>query len=100
MLYSGKQDVILQNRCFLEVLLCPQLAITFLSSKLTMISAQELDMTSSFVSKAARIVQRKMEQNPKSERKERKKTQVKEEPETVPDKPNTDPQSNDEVSRL
>lgn len=64
-----------------------------------MISAQELDMTSSFVSKAALIVRRKMEQNPKSERKERKKTQVNEEPETVHDKPNTDVQSEDEVSR-
>lgn len=56
-------------------------------------------MTSSFVSNAARIVRRKMEQNPKSERKERKKTQVNEEPETVLDKPNTDPQSKDEVCR-
>ncbi|XP_035531161.1 tetratricopeptide repeat protein 31-like [Morone saxatilis] len=50
--------------------------------------SEELDMTSTFVSKAALIARRKIEQKPKPERKEKKKTPVKEEPKTVPDKHN------------
>ncbi|XP_036967911.1 tetratricopeptide repeat protein 31-like isoform X2 [Acanthopagrus latus] len=52
--------------------------------------SEELDMTSTFVSKAALIAQRKMEQKPRPERKEKKKTPVKGEPKTVPDEPNED----------
>lgn len=50
--------------------------------------SEELDMTSTFVSKAALIAKRKMEQKPRQERKERKKIPVKEE--RRPDKPNED----------
>lgn len=49
---------------------------------------QELDLTSSFVSKAALIAQRKLDQRPRSERKEKKKLPVKEESTAVPQKPN------------
>ncbi|XP_070711031.1 tetratricopeptide repeat protein 31 [Pempheris klunzingeri] len=48
--------------------------------------SEELDMTSTFVSKAALIARRKLEQKPKPEWKEKKKIPVKEEPKTVPDK--------------
>lgn len=48
---------------------------------------QELDLTSSFVSKAALIVQRKLEQKPRSEKKEKKKTPIKEENKSAPEKP-------------
>ncbi|KAF7646385.1 hypothetical protein LDENG_00188400 [Lucifuga dentata] len=41
--------------------------------------SEELDLTSSFVSKAALIVKRKLEQKPRIERKEKKKIPVKEE---------------------
>ncbi|TNN85204.1 Tetratricopeptide repeat protein 31 [Liparis tanakae] len=53
--------------------------------------SEELDMTSSFVSKAALIAKRKLEQKPVSERRERKKTLVKEDRKPVADKPNEDP---------
>ncbi|KAM8899270.1 uncharacterized protein AB9W97_009788 isoform 3-T3 [Spinachia spinachia] len=49
---------------------------------------EELDMNSMFVSKAALIARRKLEQKP--ETKEKKKTPVKEEPQMVPDKLNKD----------
>ncbi|XP_031706900.1 uncharacterized protein LOC116385516 [Anarrhichthys ocellatus] len=52
--------------------------------------SEELDMTSTFVSKAALIARRKLEQKPKPEMREKKKTPVKE-PKIVPDKPNEDP---------
>ncbi|XP_054457324.1 uncharacterized protein LOC129093349 [Anoplopoma fimbria] len=54
--------------------------------------SEELDMTSTFVSKAALIARRKLEQKPKPERREKKKIPVKEESKTVPDKPNEDPE--------
>ncbi|XP_047241665.1 tetratricopeptide repeat protein 31-like isoform X3 [Girardinichthys multiradiatus] len=47
---------------------------------------EELDMTSIFVSKAALIVQRKLEQKPKSEKKDKKKTPEREKFKSVPDK--------------
>ncbi|KAM9836927.1 uncharacterized protein ACBR49_019343 isoform 2-T2 [Aulostomus maculatus] len=49
------------------------------SDKEDSLSSEELDLTCSFVSKAALRVQRKLEQKPKSERKEQKKTRTKEE---------------------
>ncbi|KAL7375710.1 hypothetical protein ABVT39_022323 [Epinephelus coioides] len=52
--------------------------------------SEELDMTSTFVSKAALIARRKLEQKPRPERKEKKKSPIKEEPKTVSDKPNED----------
>ncbi|XP_073330873.1 uncharacterized protein [Pagrus major] len=52
--------------------------------------SEELDMTSTFVSKAALIARRKLEQKPKPEWREKKKTPVKGEPKTVPDEPNED----------
>lgn len=52
--------------------------------------SEELDMTSTFVSKAALIARRKLEQKPKTEKKEKKKTPVKN-PKSTPDKPNEDP---------
>ncbi|XP_044041057.1 uncharacterized protein LOC122870731 isoform X2 [Siniperca chuatsi] len=54
--------------------------------------SEELDMTSTFVNKAALIARRKLEQKPRPERREKKKTPVKEEPKTVPDKPDEDPE--------
>ena len=54
-------------------------------------------MTSTFVSKAALIARRKLEKKPKPERKEKKKTPVKEAPETVPDKPYEHPQAEKKV---
>nr|XP_046237563.1 tetratricopeptide repeat protein 31-like isoform X2 [Scatophagus argus] len=51
--------------------------------------SEELDMTSTFVSKAALIARRKLEKKPRPE-KEKKKIPVKEEPKTVPDKHNED----------
>ncbi|KAM6894789.1 uncharacterized protein PEZ65_022426 [Lycodopsis pacificus] len=54
-------------------------------------NSEELDMTSTFVSKAALIARRKLEQKPKTEMREKKKTPVKEEPKIVPNKPNEDP---------
>lgn len=56
-------------------------------------------MTSTFVSKAALIARRKLEQKPKSERKE-KKAPVKEPKKPVPDKPNEDPEEGKKVSCL
>ncbi|XP_075968512.1 uncharacterized protein LOC142971748 isoform X2 [Anarhichas minor] len=53
--------------------------------------SEELDMTSTFVSKAAVIARRKLEQKSKPEMREKKKTPVKEEPKIVPDKHNEDP---------
>ncbi|XP_040036825.2 uncharacterized protein LOC120821845 [Gasterosteus aculeatus] len=50
---------------------------------------EELDMNSMFVSKAALIARRKLEQ--KQETKEKKKSPVKEEPKVVPDKLDKDP---------
>ncbi|XP_038157829.1 tetratricopeptide repeat protein 31-like [Cyprinodon tularosa] len=50
------------------------------------VSEEELDLTSSFVSKAALIAQRKLEQRPKSEKKDKRKTPEKEKPKGVPDK--------------
>ena len=61
---------------------------------------KELDMTSTFVSKAALIAKRKLEQKPKPERKEKKKIPVKEEPKTVPDKPNEEPEVEKKVGVL
>lgn len=55
-------------------------------------------MTSSFVSKAALIAKRKLEQKPVSERRERKKTLVKEDRKPLPDKPNEDPDVEKKVS--
>ncbi|KAF1380578.1 hypothetical protein PFLUV_G00165330 [Perca fluviatilis] len=52
--------------------------------------SEELDMTSTFVNKAALIARRKLEQKPRPERREKKKILVKEEPKTVPEKPNKD----------
>ncbi|XP_060922044.1 tetratricopeptide repeat protein 31-like isoform X2 [Limanda limanda] len=52
--------------------------------------SEELDMTSTFVTKAALIAKRKMEQRPKPERKE-KKSPVKEN-KTVPDRTNEEPE--------
>ncbi|XP_018543490.1 uncharacterized protein LOC108890906 isoform X1 [Lates calcarifer] len=52
---------------------------------------EELDMTSTFVTKAALIAKRKSEQKAKSEKKEKKKIPVKEH-KTLPDKPNEDPE--------
>lgn len=54
--------------------------------------SEELDMTSTFVSKAALIARRKLEQKPRPERKEKKNIPVKEQPKTVPDKPKEEPQ--------
>ncbi|XP_071315241.1 stress-induced-phosphoprotein 1-like isoform X2 [Trachinotus anak] len=51
--------------------------------------SEELDMTSTFVTKAALIAKRKLEQKPRSERKD-KKVPVKEHKKTVPDKHNED----------
>ncbi|XP_032366866.1 tetratricopeptide repeat protein 31 isoform X1 [Etheostoma spectabile] len=51
---------------------------------------EELDMTSTFVNKAALIARRKLEQKPRPERREKKKIPVKEEAKTSPDKPNKD----------
>uniref|UniRef100_UPI0037E8B1CF tetratricopeptide repeat protein 31-like isoform X2 n=1 Tax=Semicossyphus pulcher TaxID=241346 RepID=UPI0037E8B1CF len=51
---------------------------------------EELDMSSLFVSKAADIARRKLEQNPKLDKKE-KKSPLKEEPKTSPKKPNEKP---------
>ncbi|XP_034413073.1 uncharacterized protein LOC117747744 isoform X2 [Cyclopterus lumpus] len=53
--------------------------------------SEELDMTSTFVSKAALIARRQLDQKPVSERREKKKTLVKEERKMVPDKPNEAP---------
>ncbi|XP_068444120.1 hsp70-Hsp90 organising protein-like [Clinocottus analis] len=53
--------------------------------------SEELDMTSTFVNKAALIARRQLDQKPVFERRDRKKTPVKEEPKTVPDQPNEDP---------
>ena len=53
-------------------------------------SFKELDMTSTFVTKAALIAKRKMEQRPKPERKE-KKVPVKES-KTVPDRSKEEPE--------
>lgn len=50
-------------------------------------ASEELDMTSTFVRKAALIARRKLQQKPKSERKEKKVPKK-----TVPDKPNEDPE--------
>ncbi|XP_062300859.1 uncharacterized protein LOC134005858 isoform X3 [Scomber scombrus] len=50
--------------------------------------SEELDLTSTFVSKAALIARRKLEQKSRPERKEKKKIAVKEETKTVPGKPN------------
>lgn len=61
--------------------------------------SKELDMTSTFVSKAALIAQRKMEQKPRPERREKKKTPVKGEPKTVPDEPNEDLEAEKKVKR-
>ena len=47
-------------------------------------------MTSTFVSKAALIARRKLEQKSRPERREKKKIQVKEETKKVPEKPNKD----------
>ncbi|XP_070785974.1 tetratricopeptide repeat protein 31-like isoform X2 [Enoplosus armatus] len=52
--------------------------------------SEELDMTSTFVSKAALIARRKLEQKPRPERREKKKIPVKEEPQTVPSKADED----------
>lgn len=52
--------------------------------------SEELDMTSTFVSKAALIARRKLEQKSWPERREKKKIQVKEETKKVPEKPNKD----------
>lgn len=54
--------------------------------------SEELDMTSTFVSKAALIARRKLEQKPRPEWREKQKTPVKEQPKTVPDKPTEDPE--------
>ncbi|XP_041821400.1 tetratricopeptide repeat protein 31-like isoform X2 [Chelmon rostratus] len=51
--------------------------------------SEELDMTSTFVSKAALIARRKLDQKSRPERKEKKKIPVKE-TKTVPDMPNED----------
>ncbi|XP_076580827.1 uncharacterized protein LOC143316910 isoform X2 [Chaetodon auriga] len=59
--------------------------------------SEELDMTSTFVSKAAFIARRKLEQKARPEKKEKKKFPVKE-PKTVPDKPNEDPEVEKEDS--
>ncbi|AWO97678.1 putative nucleolin-like [Scophthalmus maximus] len=53
--------------------------------------SEGLDMTSTFVTKAALIAKRKLEQKPKPECKEKKKSPVKE-CKTVPDKPNEEPE--------
>ncbi|XP_029311316.1 tetratricopeptide repeat protein 31-like isoform X2 [Cottoperca gobio] len=53
--------------------------------------SEELDMTSTFVSKAALILRRKLEQNPRPERK-KKIVPVKEELKTFPDKPEEEPE--------
>lgn len=53
-------------------------------------SVQELDLTSTFVSKAADIARRKLEHNSKAEQKA-KKNPVKERPETTPIEPKEDP---------
>lgn len=58
---------------------------------------KELDMTSTFVSKAALIARRKLEQKPRPEWREKKKSLVKE-PKTIPDKPNEDPEIEEKVS--
>uniref|UniRef100_A0A3Q1FTV1 STI1-like protein n=1 Tax=Acanthochromis polyacanthus TaxID=80966 RepID=A0A3Q1FTV1_9TELE len=50
-------------------------------------NSEELDMTSTFVSKAALIAMRKLEQKPRAEKKEKKKTPEKER-KSVPDDPN------------
>ncbi|XP_042368337.1 tetratricopeptide repeat protein 31-like isoform X2 [Plectropomus leopardus] len=59
---------------------------------------EELDMTSTFVSKAALIAKRKLEKKPKPEKREKKKTPVKEEPKTVPDKLNEVPEVEKQAS--
>lgn len=53
--------------------------------------SEELDMTSTFVSKAALIARRKLEQKPKPEKKEKKKIPVNKDPKSAADKPNEDP---------
>lgn len=50
--------------------------------------SEELDMTSTFVRKAARIAMHKLEQKPRPEKKEKKKISDKEEYKTVPEKSN------------
>uniref|UniRef100_UPI003AACD141 uncharacterized protein n=1 Tax=Centroberyx gerrardi TaxID=166262 RepID=UPI003AACD141 len=52
--------------------------------------SEELDMNSTFVSKAALIVKRKLEQKPKPERKEKKKSPVKKETRPATDQLNED----------
>jgi len=52
--------------------------------------SEELDLTSTFVSKAALIARRKLEQKSRPERWEKKKIPVKEETKTLPEKPNED----------
>uniref|UniRef100_A0A8C2Z0K6 RRM domain-containing protein n=1 Tax=Cyclopterus lumpus TaxID=8103 RepID=A0A8C2Z0K6_CYCLU len=61
---------------------------------------KELDMTSTFVSKAALIARRQLDQKPVSERREKKKTLVKEERKMVPDKPNEAPDVEKKVSTI
>ncbi|XP_014852189.1 PREDICTED: uncharacterized protein LOC106923583 isoform X2 [Poecilia mexicana] len=51
---------------------------------------EELDMNSSFVTKAALIAQRKLEQKPKSDKKDKKKTPEKEKSKSVPVKTSED----------
>ncbi|KAM7366228.1 hypothetical protein PAMP_015685 [Pampus punctatissimus] len=52
--------------------------------------SEELDMTSTFVSKAADIARRKLEQKPRPEKREKKKIPIKKETKTFPEKPNKD----------
>ncbi|XP_029932171.1 uncharacterized protein LOC115376611 [Myripristis murdjan] len=52
--------------------------------------SEVLDLTSTFVSKAALIAKRKMEQKPRPERREKKKTPAREETQPATDKPNED----------
>lgn len=63
--------------------------------RLFLYSFKELDMNSMFVSKAALIARRKLEQ--KQETKEKKKSPVKEEPKVVPDKLDKDPDDEKKV---
>ncbi|XP_070849078.1 tetratricopeptide repeat protein 31-like isoform X2 [Chaetodon trifascialis] len=53
-------------------------------------NSEELDMTSTFVTKAALRARRKLEQKSRPEKKEKKKIPVKEQPKTVPNKSNED----------
>lgn len=60
------------------------------AASVVLVSVKELDLTSTFVSKAAVIARRKLEHKSKPEQKA-KKSPVKEKPKTVPEKVQDEP---------